>query len=144
MSGKCFLDTNVLVYACDSSDVAKQQAALVLISISASRGEGVISTQVLGEFFHATVIRRKLLTAEEAERAVLAFQAALVVAAIEPPLVADAIKIHRQYQTRYWDSLIIATALHQGCAEIASEDLNHGQSYNGVVVRNPFHAAASP
>ena len=92
------------------------------------RGEGVISAQVLGEFFHATVIRRKLLTSEEAERAVLAFHAALIVAPIEPGLVAAAIKVHRQYQTRYWDSLIIATAVHQGCVEIASEDLNDGQS----------------
>jgi predicted nucleic acid-binding protein len=65
MSGKCFLDTNVLVYSCDSSDVAKQQAALGLISALASRGEGVISTQVLGEFFHATVIRRKLLKQDQ-------------------------------------------------------------------------------
>jgi predicted nucleic acid-binding protein len=144
MSGKCFLDTNVLVYSCDSSDATKQQAALGLISILASRGEGVISTQVLGEFFHATVIRRKLLTAAEAERAVLAFAAALVVAAIEPHLVAEAIKVHQQYQTRYWDSLIIATAVQQGCTEIASEDLNDGQSYSGVVVRNPFRAAAKP
>ena len=74
----------------------------------------------------------------------LAFQAALMVVAIEAPLVADAIKLHRQYQTRYWDSLIIATAVFQGCAEIASEDLNDGQSYNGVVVRNPFRATARP
>jgi predicted nucleic acid-binding protein len=117
---------------------------LGLISSTASQGEGVISAQVLGEFFHATVIRRKLLASEEAERAVLAFQSALIVAPIEPGLVADAIKVHRQYQTRYWDSLIIATAARQGCAEIASEDLNDGQSYNGVVVRNPFRVAANP
>jgi predicted nucleic acid-binding protein len=144
MSVKCFLDTNVLVYACDSSGPAKQRAALALISAAASRGEGVISTQVLGEFFHASVIRRKLLTSEEAERAVLGFQAALIAAAIETQLVAEAIKVHRRYQTRYWDSLIIATAVHQGCGEIASEDLNDGQSYNGVVVRNPFRVAANP
>jgi predicted nucleic acid-binding protein len=102
----------------------------------------VISTQVLGEFFHATVVRRKLLTSEEAERAVLAFQAAFIVAAVVPSLVADAIKIHQRYQTRYWDALIIATAAHQSCDEIASEDLSHGQFYNGVVVRNPFCAVA--
>jgi predicted nucleic acid-binding protein len=91
MSVKRFLDTNVLFYACDSSDAAKQQTALALISETASRGEGVISTQVLGEFFHATAIRRKLLTSEEAERAVLAFEAALIVAAVEPRLVTEAI-----------------------------------------------------
>jgi predicted nucleic acid-binding protein len=144
MSGRCFLDTNVLVYACDSSDAKKQQAALTLISELAARGEGVISTQVLGEFFHATVIRRKIFTAEEAEHAVLAYQAALFVAAIDPQLVLEAIAIHRRYQTRYWDSLIIATAARHGCVEIESEDLNDGQCYNGVVVRNPFRARVAP
>jgi predicted nucleic acid-binding protein len=144
MSGKCFLDTNVLVYACDSSDPAKQQKALALIGELALRGQGVISTQVLGEFFHATVIRRKLLTSEEAERAVLAYQAALTVAAIEPSLVADAIAVHRRYQTRYWDALIIATAVRHGCTEIASEDFNDGQRYDSVVVRNPFAALVKP
>lgn len=144
MSGRCFIDTNVLVYACDSSDGAKQAKALKLIAETSARGDAVISTQVLGEFFHATVVRRKLLGAEEAERAILAFQSALVVAAIEPFLVLEAIKIHRRYQTRYWDSLIIATAAQQGCVEIASEDLNDGQSYGGVKVRNPFRAVADP
>ncbi|MEQ1858667.1 MAG: PIN domain-containing protein [Chthoniobacteraceae bacterium] len=144
MSVRCFLDTNVLVYACDSSDAGKQQAALALIAELSARGEGVISTQVLGEFFHATAIRRKLLASEEAERAVLAYQAALIVAAIEPTLVAEAIAVHRRYQTRYWDSLIIATAVRHGCAEIASEDLSNGQCYNGVVVRNPFRAGVGP
>ena len=72
MSGSQFLDTNVLVYSCDSSDAVKQQTALDLIAACSSQGTGVLSVQVLGEFFHATVVRKKLLTAAEAERAVLA------------------------------------------------------------------------
>jgi len=143
MSGRQFLDSNVLVYSCDSSDAGKQQTALDLIAACSSQGTGVLSVQVLGEFFHATV-RKKMLTAEEAERAILAFRAALPVVSVEFQDVADAIAIHRQYQTRYWDSLIIATAAHHGCSEILSEDLNDGQNYNGVLVSNPFHAKAPP
>ena len=99
MSGRQFLDTNVLVYSCDSSDVSKQQTALDLIAACSSQGTGVLSVQVLGEFFHATVVRKKMLTADEAERAILAFRAAMPVVSVELQDVADAIAIHRQYQT---------------------------------------------
>lgn len=138
MSGKRFLDTNVLIYSCDSSDANKQQTALDLIAECSSQGTGLLSVQVLGEFFHATVVRKKLLTADEAERAILAFRAAMPVVSVELPDVANAIAIHRKYQTRYWDSLIIATAAHHECGEVLSEDLNDGQTYNGVLVSNPF------
>ena len=144
MSGSQFLDTNVLVYSCDSSDAVKQQTALDLIAACSSQGTGVLSVQVLGEFFHATVVRKKLLTAVEAERAVLAFRAAMTAVPVEFQDVRDAIAIHQKYQTRYWDSLIIATAVHHGCGEILSEDLNDGQTYNGVLVSNPFRAKAQP
>lgn len=138
MSGKRFLDTNVLIYSCDSSDTIKQQKALDLIAECSSQGTGLLSVQVLGEFFHATVVRKKLLTADEAERAILAFLAAMAVVSVELQNVTDAIAIHRKYQTRYWDSLILATAAHHGCDEVLSEDLNDGQNYNGVFVSNPF------
>jgi len=105
MSGRQFLDTNVLVYSCDSSDVGKQQTALDLIAACSSQGTGVLSVQVLGEFFHATVVRKKLLAADEAERAILAFRAAMPVVSVEIQDVADAIAIHRKYQTRYFLSI---------------------------------------
>lgn len=95
-----------------------------------------------GEFFHATVIRRRLLAAAEAARAIDAFQAAFFGAATEPALVTEAIAVHQRYQLRYWDSLIVATATSCDCTEIISEDLSHGHSYNGSVVRNPFRAVA--
>ena len=136
--GKEFFDTNVLIYAFDSSDVVKQQIAIHLIADSAASGRGTLSTQVLGEFFHATVIRRRLLSAVEATSAVGAFQSAFPVASIDQQLVTDAIAIHQRYQLRYWDSLIVATAISCNCAEVLSEDLGHGQVYNGVIVRNPF------
>ena len=60
MSAKRFFDTNVLVYACDSTDPAKQATALQLITEASAQGSGVLSVQVLGEFFHAVVIRSNL------------------------------------------------------------------------------------
>lgn len=68
------------------------------------------------------------------------------VVSVETRDVADAIAIHRRYQTRYWDSLIIATAAHHACGEILSEDLNDGQTYNGRTIlvrtrRGPIESA---
>ena len=68
MSDKLFLDTNVVFYAYDSSEPAKQSTAQVLLQQAAAGGVGVVSAQVLGEFFHATVIRKRVLTADEAEQ----------------------------------------------------------------------------
>ncbi len=137
-SGRQFLDTNVLIYSCDTSDAGKQQTALELIASHSQQSRCMLSVQVLGEFFHATVVRKKLLTVDEAERAIQAFRTAMTCAPIDTQDVSEAIAIHRRYQTRYWDSLIIATAARHGCSEILSEDLNDGQTNMGVLVSNPF------
>jgi len=57
---------------------------------------------------------------------------------IDFTLVCAAIGIHRRFQLRYWDSLIVAAARRSGCTEPLSEDLSHGQDYDGVKVVNPF------
>jgi predicted nucleic acid-binding protein len=138
MSAKRFFDTNVLVYACDATDPAKQAAALKCIADAATDGSGALSVQVFGEFFHATVVRKRLLSGDEAERAIRAYQPVFTVVALDFELVCDAMSLHRRYQLRYWDSLILAAARRAGCAEALSEDLNDGQDYDGVVVINPF------
>ena len=137
MNGSRFFDTNVLYYSCDKTDAAKQETALKLLGESTVQEDGHISTQVLGEFFNVTV-KKKLLTAEEAVRAVRGFVKSLTVAPVETPLVEKAMAIHLRYQISYYDSLIIAAAARQGCTEIMSEDLSDGQVYEGVRVRNPF------
>lgn len=141
MNGKQFFDTNILCYANDSSDAGKQATALALIAAAGNAGDGVLSVQVLGEFFHVIVVKRKLLTAAEAESLVRAYAAAMTVLPVKLHLVESAMRIHQRYQTRYWDSLIIAAAAHEGCTEIVSEDLSDGQIYDGVRVRNPFRTA---
>jgi predicted nucleic acid-binding protein len=138
MSVKRFFDTNILVYACDSSEPAKQKRALELIAEASTQDSGALSVQVFGEFFHATVIRRKLLTANEAERIIRAYQPVFTVVDVDYELACAAIGIHRQFQLRYWDSLILAAATRCGCAEVLSEDLSHEQDYGGVRVTNPF------
>ena len=131
------IDTNVVIYAYDDSEPTKQAVARSLLLNAAATATGVISTQVLGEFFHATVVRRPLLTVANARTALRALSR-LQVATIPPSLVERAVDLHERFQLRYWDALIIATAKHEGCDEVLSEDMNHGQNYDGVRVTNPF------
>jgi predicted nucleic acid-binding protein len=138
MSARLFLDTNVVVYAYDSSDPVKQSKAQELLATAVRQGDGALSTQVFGEFFHTVVVKRRLMTASEALAVISALEGGLEVAHISLPLVKDAIAVHQRFQLRYWDSLIVATARQLGCKEIASEDMNHGQDYGGVKVSNPF------
>jgi predicted nucleic acid-binding protein len=138
MSARQFLDTNILVYAYDSTNPAKQAKAQDLLANAVRQGDGAVSVQVFGEFFHTVVIKRKLMTSAEASSAIAAMEAGLEVAAITQALVGSAIKIHERCQLRYWDALIVATARHLGCKEVISEDMSAGQDYGGIVVTNPF------
>ena len=138
MADSVFLDTNVLVYMYDRHAPAKQAIARQLVRGGIERGTLVISVQVLGEFFSA-VTRRipNPLSADEAEQEVNRI-AVLPVIGIDAAIVRRGIYTHKRYRIAYWDALIVATAERARCTQILSEDLNPGQSYNGIVVKNPF------
>ena len=138
MSANRFFDTNVVVYAYDSSDLVRQSKAQQALTEAVARGDGAVSTQVFGEFFHTVVIRKKIMTSAEALGIIATLEAGLEVESITPPLVREAVLTHQRYQLRYWDSLIVATARQCGCKEVVSEDMNDGQDYGGVVGLNPF------
>jgi predicted nucleic acid-binding protein len=77
------------------------------------------------------------MSADEA-RSIISTLSMLWVQDIDLALVQRAIDAHQQYGLAYWDSLIVAAAERAGCASLLSEDLNPGQIYLGVRVRNPF------
>ena len=137
-STRDFFDTNVLVYVYDSSEPRKRAQAFELLVRAMEQESAVLSAQVLGEFFNT--VTRKIahpLSDDEAEE-VIREVAILPVVELDLPLVQRAISTCRRYQISYWDSLIIAAAERAGCTRILSEDLNQGQSYNGILVVNPF------
>ena len=133
-----FLDSNVVIYSCDTTDPRKHKIAAQLLVEVIQRGDGAVSTQVCGEFFNAAVTKRKIMTAAEVQRVIQRMESGMQVSEIDLHLVRDAIAIHERYQLRYWDALIIATAKRMQCTEVLSEDMSDGQDYGGVVVRNPF------
>ena len=138
MSGRSFVDTNVLVYLFDSSAPDKQARARELLAERGPAGELVLSTQVLQEFF--VTVTRKLerpLSAEVAE-AVVRRLTAYPVVSTTVGLVTAAIALARAHQVSLWDALIVEAAREAGCEELLSEDLADGASFAGVRVKNPF------
>ncbi len=137
MSAKVFLDTNILVYAIESSgpDAKKSGVALGLVR----RSDVCISTQVLGEFYRAVTSARRLspLSQDEATAWVQLWKR-LEVCGITVLHVDLALEIVRRFQIGYYDALILAAARLSGCKQVFSEDLGDGQEYGSVTVTNPF------
>jgi len=138
MKGADFIDTSIIVYAYDNHFPDKQQRAREIIINAVRSGNGVLSTQVLGEFF--TVVTRKInmpLSVRNA-RGIIKYMGNMRVQEIDSLIVERALDTLEQYKISYWDSLIIAAAERAQCKRILSEDLNAGQKYHGIEIINPF------
>jgi predicted nucleic acid-binding protein len=132
----CFIDTNVLIYTDDKDNLAKQSTALDLIERLRISGDGVLSTQVLTEYFNGAT--RKLgVEAGIARRKVELFSR-LKLVRIEIDLILAAIDLHRLHQFSIWDALIIKAAQAANCQELLTEDMQHRQIVDGLRIRNPF------
>ncbi|MGE5724290.1 MAG: PIN domain-containing protein [Acidobacteriota bacterium] len=138
MSDRCFVDTNILVYAHDRSAGSKHQRARQLIEDLWSSGQGVLSTQVLQEL--CISVRRKAsrpLSVEETRRLLQDYLSWEIVVNT-PASVLQALDIEARYKISFWDALIVQAAESSGVAILYSEDLASGQSYGSVRVVNPF------
>jgi predicted nucleic acid-binding protein len=133
-----FVDTNVLIYAEDRDAKAKHRIARdIVVDLWESR-EGVVSVQVLQEFYvNATRKLKRPLAPTKAKEIVEEYSTWTVIDNTGPMLV-DAIDLHRKAQLSFWDALIVQAAIRGGCDRLYSEDLNAGQRYGSVVVVNPF------
>jgi predicted nucleic acid-binding protein len=133
---RTFFDTNVLVYTDDLSNILKQKRALDVLNQHKLTKSGVLSLQVLQEYF-VTATRKYGVDPGVARRKIELFAAFDVV---EPALsdVLAAIDLHRLRNLSYWDALIVHTAKQAGCLVVLSEDMQHGQVIDGVRVVNPF------
>ena len=135
---KIFIDTNIMIYAYDVSAAEKHQIASHILSDLWNSGLGVLSTQVLQEFFVNIVqkiqkpIDQKL--AKEIVRDFLRWQ----VVVNNGDSIPDAIDIRDKYRYSFWDSMIIEAAIKGGAVFLMSEDLQHGQVISGVTISNPF------
>lgn len=132
---RAFFDTNVLLYMY-GGDASKRLRAKELFQEYAAAGQLVLSTQVVQEFYAAGsrklgMPRREL---REAVSALLDFP--LVV--IGPPHILVALEVEDQFRISFWDALIVSAAESAEADVLFTEDLNNGQRYGSVEVRNPF------
>lgn len=138
MSVKHFVDTNILLYARDTSETRKQPVAEALIRELWETRSGCISMQVLNEYYvNVTQKLQPGLTKAEAWSDLEALRAWEPIP-ISFPLLARGYHIQTQYELSWRASLIVAAAVDSNCKEILSEDLSSGQVYEGIPVINPF------
>jgi predicted nucleic acid-binding protein len=133
-----FVDTNIIVYAYDVSAGEKHSRSLEIMKDLWSTGRGIISTQVLQEFF-VTVTRKiaKPLSAVVAKEIVKDFFKWKTVIVGEETIL-DAIDIHLEHKYSFWDSVIIASAIEAGVGELLSEDLSDKTKIKGIFIKNPY------
>jgi len=133
---KVFLDTNVLAYAQDLDSPDKRRRSRAIITQLAASGTGVISTQVMQEFYVA--VTRKMGVDPLAAKGVLQTFRMFELVPVTPGLIEAAIDSSVLDKISFWDGLIVAAAASSGCTRLYSEDLNPGQVVRGVKIENPF------
>jgi predicted nucleic acid-binding protein len=133
---RTFFDSNILIYAEDKAYPVKQELAVRLILEHGRQRSGVVSLQVLGEYFSA--VTRKLMLDPQTARSQVEFYSRFHL--VEPTLgdTLAATDLYRLYGYTYWDSLILQCARQSGCSVLLSEDMQHGQVIDGVKILNPF------
>lgn len=135
---KIFLDTNILVYAFDNSAGVKHSKALSIMRNLWDLNLGVVSTQVLQEFY--VNVTRKLSPPLDPEIAINTIKDLLTwkPVVINGALILEAIELHSRHKYSFWDSLIITAAIAGGAKTILSEDLADSQTIQGITIKNPF------
>ena len=139
MSGRYFLDSNVLLYSFDETDLAKQRAAHAVVREALVSGDGVISYQVVQEVLN--VLMRKLRPGMPPSDAML-----YVTTTLEPlwrvqpssGLFRSALVLQDRHSFSWYDALIVSSALSAGCDRLLTEDMQDGRRVDGLTIENPF------
>ena len=141
MIAKVLVDTNILVYAYDRSDLQKQQKAFSILNQLVISNTGVLSTQVLAEFFVTITSEKKLsapLSIAEAYQRLQNYLQTFTVVEVTAMVVLEAARGVRDYQFSFWDAQIWATARLNQISTIYSEDFNVNTVIEGIQFLNPF------
>ena len=136
---RCFIDTNVLVYADSTDEPLKQRIAIDVLKHLRSERLGVLSTQVLNEYIQVGL--RKLGLPHTHIREQVHCYRQLDLAMVTPDTIDMALDLHQQHALNYWDALIVSSAHMAGCAVLLTEDMGTGEVLAGVKLVNPFAAS---
>jgi|SRR5665213_3028404 len=139
MSDRFFLDTNIFVYSFDRSSPEKMAHAERLIRKALTSHKGVVSYQVVQEFFNVAL--RKFahpMVAPDAEKYLAAVFRPLLGIQSSIVLFSEALELHSKKGLSWFDSLIVSSAIQADCDVLFTEDLQHGQKFGNLQIVNPF------
>lgn len=138
MSDKYFVDTNILMYAHDTSANAKHERAKAIVEELWRDRTGVVSTQVLQEL--AVNLRKKVRRPLDAKaiRDIVTDYLTWQVIVNSGESILEAIDLESRYQISFWDALVVHAAQASSAEVLYSEDLSDGRRYGSVRVINPF------
>jgi len=133
-----FVDTNVLVYAHDRSETEKQPIAQSLLNSLWNHRAGVLSTQVLQEFYVVATRKFNPPMRRTTAREIVGLYAEWPLILIDVPLILMASRLEEQHTLSFWDALIVEAARRAGAKRLVTEDLQSGRRIGGIRVENPF------
>jgi len=135
---RTFVDTNILIYAYDSTAGEKHQKASRIVSDLWDSGLGVLSTQVLQEFFVNVTAKIPKPMDVRTAKGIVSDLLTWDMMVINGPSILKGVDIHLKYKYAFWDALIIEAAIRSGSQVLLSEDLSDGQMIEGATITNPF------
>ena len=138
MNDRIFIDTNILVYAHGKEDAQKRACSQKLVFEAIQSGNGVLSPQVLSEFFVTVTRKIPQPLSMEVARKEMSLLSILTTVDEDATLVLRAVDIMGTWKTSFWDAKILAAAERANCSILYSEDLSHQQFYGTVQVINPY------
>ena len=139
MNARFFLDTNIFVYSFDRSSAAKSRRAAQLIRQAVTTRKGIVSYQVVQEFFNLALRKfEQPMTVAEAEQYLSTVFRPLLAVQSSPALISEALRLTTKHRLSWYDALIVAAASEGGCGILYSEDLQHGQRIGELRIENPF------
>ncbi len=140
MRGKIFLDTNIFVYSIDSSAEQKEKrnVARKLVKTHIREDSGVISIQVIQEFFQVATTKIRAPISVEDALEFMHYMASLQIVTPDFDMVVAAARIHQKHSISFWDALILQAAKTADCFQVLSEDLQDGFRFDDLTVKNPF------
>ncbi len=139
MNDRFFLDTNVFVYCFDLTAPVKARRALQLVRTAVETRKGIVSYQVVQEFFHVALRRfAQPMAISDGEQYLSTVFRPLLAIHSSPALYGEALRLSARLRFSWYDSLIVAAAIEGQCSILYSEDLQSGQRIGDLEIKNPF------
>ena len=133
-----FVDTNVLVYAHDRSESRRQAVAQALLGALWRNRTGILSTQVLQEFYVVVTRKSDPPMRRVAAREIVALYGEWPIVQLDVALILAASQLEERHGLSFWDALIVEAARRSGATRLLTEDLQSGREIGGVRIENPF------